>query len=134
MHDNAGTFHWIMPFLAFGVTAKSMLLTVSALRHIGDIFAAEGQDESALSVLTASLQGFTAMDIHRDKARCMVRIATLYRRHGEFEKALDLWRKARPLFERSSQASDVAMVDNLIQSATKNVEFSAAEDSYVVQG
>jgi hypothetical protein len=71
-------FRRVVTFLAIGMVAKHMLATVSALRLIGDLFAAIGDDATAASVLSASLHAFTLMDIHRQRARCMIRLGEIF--------------------------------------------------------
>jgi hypothetical protein len=78
---------------------------------LGQIFAVEGDTETALSLFNVALDGFTFMDVHQWRADCMVRIADIWESHGEVLRALGLWKAARPLFARSSQARNVAQID-----------------------
>jgi hypothetical protein len=41
----------------------------------------------------------------------MVQIADIYDKRGEPLKSIELWKTARPLFERSSQANSVTRID-----------------------
>jgi hypothetical protein len=41
----------------------------------------------------------------------MLRLGDLANKEGDFLKAVELWKEAQPLFERSSQAKDVAQID-----------------------
>ncbi|KAJ7140604.1 hypothetical protein C8R44DRAFT_761634 [Mycena epipterygia] len=124
MYNHEATLRWAVLFLAFGITGQATLSTVSALRYIGDIFAAEGDDETALSLLSASLHGFTLMDIHRWKAKCMISMGEIFERRGDLDKSVELWQEARPLLERSSQSVEIAKVNMMIQSATMNTRCS----------
>jgi hypothetical protein len=112
-------FRRVVTFLAIGMAAKNMFATVSALRLIGDVFAAGGDDATAASVLSASLHGFTLMDIHRQRARCMIRLGEIFGRCGQWEKSVEIWQKAVPLLERSSQAMDLAKIDVLMRAANE---------------
>ncbi|KAJ7750744.1 hypothetical protein DFH07DRAFT_961338 [Mycena maculata] len=119
MHDREMTFRWAVIFLAFGQRAKSMLMTVSALRFIGDIISVQGDDETALSLLSAALQAFTLMDVHHQKAKCMISMGAIFERREELEKAVDLWQKSLLLLERCSQKKDIARISRMIQAATE---------------
>jgi hypothetical protein len=44
-----------------------------------------------------------------------VTIGSLFECRGEIEKAVDLWRKACPLYEKSSQAKEMAKLDQKLQ-------------------
>jgi tetratricopeptide (TPR) repeat protein len=130
MYQAGRRFSWAVLSLAFGMSFKSMLVTVSALSLIGDIFAAETDDETTLNILSTSLHGFTLMDIHRDRARCMVSMGRIYERSGNLEEAVELWEQARPLFKRASQAMDVAKVDLMVQSA--KIKMAASKNLGVI--
>ncbi|KAJ7258325.1 hypothetical protein C8J57DRAFT_1516223 [Mycena rebaudengoi] len=90
---------------------KDKRQTMQAFRCLGQIFSAQGDEETALSLFTVALYGFTFMDVHRWRADCMVQIANILNDHGEAMKAVELWKAARPLFERSSQMKDIVMID-----------------------
>jgi hypothetical protein len=62
-------------------------------------------------VFTVALDGFSFMDIYRWRADCMVQMADILERRGEIIKSVELWKQARPLFQRSSQTKDVAQID-----------------------
>ncbi|KAJ7115342.1 hypothetical protein C8R44DRAFT_855356 [Mycena epipterygia] len=123
MYDHEGTCRWAMLFLAFGMSLKSMVVTVSALRCIGEIFAARGDDKTAFNLLSAALHTFTVMDVHRERAKCMIGMGAILSRRGNLEKSVELWQTARVLLERSSsQTMDIARVDAMIQSAAKTTD------------
>ncbi|KAJ7775413.1 hypothetical protein B0H16DRAFT_1450042 [Mycena metata] len=54
------------------------------------------------------------MDIHRSKAECMLHLGEISEQRGDFPGALQLWEQAKPLFERSSQRRQLALVDEKI--------------------
>ncbi|KAJ7245557.1 hypothetical protein C8J57DRAFT_1524276 [Mycena rebaudengoi] len=84
---------------------------MQAFRCLGQIFLAEGDDETALSLFNVALDGFTFMGVHRWRADCMVQIADILNGCGEAIKAIELWKAVRPLFECSSQMKDIIKVD-----------------------
>ncbi|KAJ6456217.1 hypothetical protein C8R47DRAFT_189676 [Mycena vitilis] len=109
--DVAASLRWSGLYLASSVLQKSQLETLKALRCIGDILGSEGEEESALRMYRAALAGFTRMDVHRYRADCMVRMADIHGGRGDTEQVIELLSKARPLFERSSQGTNLQSVD-----------------------
>ncbi|KAJ7254526.1 hypothetical protein C8J57DRAFT_1657812 [Mycena rebaudengoi] len=105
------TLQWAGIFLGLALKCKQKHQTMQAFRCLGQISSAEGDDETALSLYTVALEGFTFMDVHRWRADCMVRIGDILNGHGEVTKAADLWKAARLLFERSSQMKDITQID-----------------------
>ncbi|KAJ6480400.1 hypothetical protein C8R45DRAFT_933318 [Mycena sanguinolenta] len=105
---------WAVVFLAFAMRPKvrSMLMMHQALRSLGDALAEEGADDSALSILAISLEGFTWMDVHQSKAECMRTIGDIYLRRGDSDGARQIWIDALPLFKRSEQTRDVAELED----------------------
>ncbi|KAJ7084667.1 hypothetical protein C8R44DRAFT_821859, partial [Mycena epipterygia] len=83
---------------------------MKSLRCLGDIFVAEHDEETALTLFKIALDGFTFMDVHRCKADCMVRIAGILEHQGQTTMATEVWKKARTLFQWSSQVEDVSRV------------------------
>ncbi|KAJ7262916.1 hypothetical protein C8J57DRAFT_1513156 [Mycena rebaudengoi] len=105
------TLRWATTYLALGYTTKSLGDTFEALRCLGDIFLARQDEETALSVFQAVLQGSTEMDVHRRRADCMSRIGDILIRRGDVEGAMEMWEKARPLCILSSQMKSVNKLD-----------------------
>ncbi|KAJ7227960.1 hypothetical protein C8J57DRAFT_1730742 [Mycena rebaudengoi] len=108
------TLRWTGIFLGLSLKCKNKRQTMQAFRCLGQIFAAEGDDETALSLFNVALDGFTFMDVHRWRADCMVQIGDILNNWGEVIKAIKLWKTARPLFERSYQMKDVIKIDTKI--------------------
>ncbi|KAJ7496575.1 hypothetical protein FB451DRAFT_1359182 [Mycena latifolia] len=110
-----GDFSAALPRLvthfAFARTVQNWKEVNASLQRIGDVFVAEGDDATACSLFLLALDNFTAMDIHQAKADCMFRIGDIRRRSGDLNEARDWWARARPLFEKSSQAVDVRRCD-----------------------
>jgi hypothetical protein len=111
MNDIQTTLQWAGMLLVLALKCKNKLQTMQAFRCLGQIFIAQGDNETALSLFRLALYGFTSMDIHRWKADCMVRIADIENNRGETVKAVELWKAARPLFERSSQVKAITQID-----------------------
>ncbi|KAJ7737762.1 hypothetical protein B0H16DRAFT_1762313 [Mycena metata] len=82
-----------------------------ALRRLGDVFLADGDDTSAMLLFDVALAGFTLMDIHRAKAECWLRMGDIHASRGDSEAARVAWEAARPEFEKSSQHEEVAECD-----------------------
>ncbi|KAJ7264244.1 hypothetical protein C8J57DRAFT_1624734 [Mycena rebaudengoi] len=111
MNPISTTLRWGSVFLSLALKCKDRRQTMQAFRCLGQIFAAQGDDETALSLFNVALDGFTFMDVHRWRADCMVRIAGIMNNHGEVMKAVELWKAARPLFKRSSQMKNIIIID-----------------------
>ncbi|KAJ7828410.1 hypothetical protein B0H13DRAFT_1917099 [Mycena leptocephala] len=105
------TFIWPVVYLGHAQRSKEKLAVHKALLFIGDVFIVQGEDETANNLFTVALEGFIYMDVHHSRAQCLLRLGDLANRRGDFSHATALWTAARPLFERSSQAKDVASID-----------------------
>jgi hypothetical protein len=82
-----------------------------SLKFLGDVFRAEGDQYTAETLFTVALEGFTQMDVHQGRADCMLRLGDISKDKENLLNAVDLWKTARPLFERSSQGKQVALID-----------------------
>ncbi|KAJ7920352.1 hypothetical protein B0H13DRAFT_1867696 [Mycena leptocephala] len=101
------TSTWSGVYLTYAKQSKDKL----ALIFLGDVFIWQGDDNTAHSLFTAALQGFNYIDGHRSRVQCLLRLGDLAHKKGDISHAMGLWRTARPLFERSSQAKGVAQID-----------------------
>ncbi|KAJ7278980.1 hypothetical protein C8J57DRAFT_1573985 [Mycena rebaudengoi] len=111
MNNIMTTLQWVGVFMSLALKYKDKGQTMQAFRCLGQLFAAEGDNETAISLFNVALDGFTLMDVHRWRADCMVRIADILNIRGEVMNAVELWKAARPLFERSSQMKDIIKID-----------------------
>jgi tetratricopeptide (TPR) repeat protein len=111
MYSHLETGRWAVIFLTFRMATKNRVSITRALRCIGDLLICEGDDDTALALFLAALQTFTFMDIHRDRADCMVRIAEILEHRGEMKKSGEFLQKARPLDELSSQAQGIHNIE-----------------------
>ncbi|KAJ7485948.1 hypothetical protein FB451DRAFT_1169167 [Mycena latifolia] len=108
--DHASS-NWAMTFLVHCLKVKQRLEIHKALQFLGDVYLADGDQQTATSLLTVALEGFTKMDVHRSRAECMLRLGDIAETNEDLPKAAELWKTARPLFERSSQVKQVAHID-----------------------
>jgi hypothetical protein len=111
------TLRWGCVFLSLALKCGDKRQTMQAFRCLGQIFSAEEDNTTALTLFNVALDGFTFMDVHRWRADCMVRIADIVNTGGEVIKAVELWKAARPLFERSSQMKDITRIDAMLAEA-----------------
>jgi hypothetical protein len=111
MNDIQTTLQWAGIFLGLALKCKDKHQTMQAFRCFGQIFSAEGDNDTALSLFKVALDGFTYMDVHRWRADCMARIGDILNNHGDIMKAVELWKAARPMFGRSSQMKDMIKID-----------------------
>jgi tetratricopeptide (TPR) repeat protein len=102
---------WTTVFLMHSLKFKEKLGTYKALKFLGDICLAQDDGETAISLFTVALDGFTYMNIHRNRAECMLQLGDIFKKHGEALKAIELWETAKPLFERSSQSQQVEQIN-----------------------
>ncbi|KAJ6521484.1 hypothetical protein DFH09DRAFT_1424951 [Mycena vulgaris] len=102
---------WTIVYLVHASKSNQKLDLHKALQFLGDLFQAEAAQDTAVSLLTVALEGFTQMDVHCSRAECMLGLGYISRDNGDLLKAAELWRTARSLFERSSQAKKVSLID-----------------------
>ncbi|KAJ7495086.1 hypothetical protein FB451DRAFT_1163820 [Mycena latifolia] len=102
---------WTVIYLGYAKKLENKVALRQALQFLGDVFQAESDSETATALFTVALDGFTTLDIHRSRAECLLRLGDLANGQGDVSKATELWKLARPLFERSSQAKQVAQID-----------------------
>ncbi|KAJ7827267.1 hypothetical protein B0H14DRAFT_2595421 [Mycena olivaceomarginata] len=102
---------WTTIFLVHSLKFSTKLQVYKALQFFGEMFLRQKDENTAISLFTIALMGFTYMDVHRSRAQCMLRLGDISNGHGDLQKARELWETARPLFACSSQAEDVQCVD-----------------------
>jgi tetratricopeptide (TPR) repeat protein len=112
---------WTTVYFAHSLKFKEKLGINKALQFLGDAFLSEADEDTAISLFTVALEGFTYMDVHRSRAECMLRLGDISKGHGDLLKAVDLWDSARPLFERSAQMKQVEGIDERLASVGKDV-------------
>ncbi|KAJ7719456.1 hypothetical protein B0H14DRAFT_3170635, partial [Mycena olivaceomarginata] len=112
-------FRWPVTYLAYAYKTKNNFALHKALLCLGDVFIINKDGKTAANLYMLALEGFTQMDVHRSRAQCMIRLGDLANEQGHTSKAISLWQIARPLFERSLQATDVAQIDVRLSAAEK---------------
>jgi hypothetical protein len=116
-----GMSSWATVFLVHSLRRREKLGIYKAFQSLGDIFLAQDDEHTAISLFTVALEGFTEMDVHRSRAECMLRFGDIPMRQSEPLKAVEFWERARPLFERSSQAKQVQGIDERAVNISKDV-------------
>jgi tetratricopeptide (TPR) repeat protein len=119
--DLDGMSSWTTVFLVNSLKRKEKLGIYKALRSLGDIFLAQHDDHTAISLFIVALEGFTHMDVHRSRAECMLQLGDISKGHGDLFKAVEFWETARPLFERSSQAKQIQHINERVAGVSKDV-------------
>jgi hypothetical protein len=115
------TSSWSTIFLIHSLKLKAKLQVYKALQFLGQIFLTHKDENTAISLFTVALVGFTYMDVHQSRAECMIRLGDISSRCGDLLKAVELWDSARPLFERSSQVKEVQYVDDRLSCVGSNI-------------
>ncbi|KAJ7451382.1 hypothetical protein FB451DRAFT_1374414 [Mycena latifolia] len=111
---------WAVVYLAYAKKLQRKVDLYKAFQFLGDGFMLQGDEDTAQSLFEVALEAFMEMDIHRSRAHCMLRLGDIAKQRGDLVKALRLWRDARPLFERSSQANEVAEIDTRLAAVDGN--------------
>jgi tetratricopeptide (TPR) repeat protein len=107
---------WTTVFFAHSLKSKQKLGIHKALQFLGDIFLILGDEDTAISLFTTALDGFTYMDVHCSRAECMLQLGDISRGRNDLFKAVELWEAARPLFEQSSQVNQIEQVNKRVAS------------------
>ncbi|KAJ6480970.1 hypothetical protein C8R45DRAFT_932874 [Mycena sanguinolenta] len=117
---------WPVIYLSFAYRFKEKLALYKALLFLGDVFLSNEDEVTASTLYTVALEGFTYMDVHRSQAECMRRLGDLANEHENTVAALVYWKAAQSLFEKSSQAKDIANIDSKISAATNKAHEEAS--------
>jgi tetratricopeptide (TPR) repeat protein len=112
---------WPTVFLVHSLKRTEKLGIYKALKFLGDVFLSQNDEQTAISLFTVALVGFTQMDVHRSRAECMLRFGDISMRHSDPLKAVEFWEAARPLFELSSQAKQVQGINERLAGISKDV-------------
>ncbi|KAJ7805482.1 hypothetical protein B0H13DRAFT_1930165 [Mycena leptocephala] len=97
---------WPVVYRMHGQQLKERLAVHKALLFLGDIFIAQGDDDTAKNLFTVAMGGGGG-----GRAQCLLRLGDLASKKGDFSHATELWTAALPLFEKSSQAKSAAQVN-----------------------
>ncbi|KAJ6464905.1 hypothetical protein C8R45DRAFT_939750 [Mycena sanguinolenta] len=122
--DWASTFAIV--YLAFSQKREHKLDLYKALSYLGDMFLFNGDELTAESLFIIALEAFMKMDVHHQRAKCMLRLGNIAQHQGDMSRAERQWRDARPLFERSLQAKDIVNIDSRLASVETAHEVAMA--------
>ncbi|KAJ7859840.1 hypothetical protein B0H14DRAFT_623303 [Mycena olivaceomarginata] len=120
---------WTTIFLAHSLKCKMNLQAHKALQFFGDMFLDQNDKDTAISLFTLALEGFTYMDVHCGRAECMLRLGDISHGCGDPLKAMGFWEAARPLFKCSSQAQQVANIDDRLASMSREIQVQHKKNS-----
>jgi tetratricopeptide (TPR) repeat protein len=115
------SYAWTVTFLVHSLKRGTWLDVHKGLQALGDMFLILGDLATATNLFTLALEGFAQMDVHRSRAECMLRLGDIYKSHGDGLKAEELWKTARPLFERSSQSKKIVQIDARLAHITNHL-------------
>ncbi|KAF8144255.1 hypothetical protein K438DRAFT_2029239 [Mycena galopus ATCC 62051] len=127
LHNATETFRWAVVSLAFFQKTKEPVDTLNAIRRLADVHSVLKDDETALNLFRAALDGGTNLDIHRLRAECMVGIGDIMLRLGDLARAKEMWTGAHPLFIHSSRMKDAAAVGERLQQLSKSSPLNGLE-------
>ncbi|KAJ7493135.1 hypothetical protein B0H11DRAFT_2007348 [Mycena galericulata] len=113
-NDLLSALRYSVLLLALSRKAQDLAATHQALRRLGDVSLADGDEITAMNLFQVALDGFKAMGIHRGQADCLLRVGDVWDTREDNSKAKEMWIKARPLFEKSSQKVDVVRCEERI--------------------
>jgi hypothetical protein len=112
---------WTVIYLVNSLQRKEKLGIYKAFQFLGDVFLSQNNEQTAISLFTVALEGFTQMDVHRSRAECILQLGDISESHGNLLKAVEFWEAARLLFERSSQAKQVQHIDESVANISEDV-------------
>ncbi|KAJ7776300.1 hypothetical protein B0H16DRAFT_1684195 [Mycena metata] len=110
IYDTPQTATLATVYLACAMQTKDKVATMKAMQCLGQVFATQGDDQTALVLFAVALDGFTFMDVHQWRGDCMVHIGDIQHRAGETGKAIESWKTAEPLFELSLQSKQIVSI------------------------
>jgi hypothetical protein len=112
---------WTTVFLVHSLKRTEKLGIYKALKFLGDGFLSQNEEQTAISLFTVALEGFTQMDVHYSRAECMLQLGDISMGHSDPFKAVEFWERARPLFERSSQAKQVQHINERLAGISEDM-------------
>ncbi|KAJ7122181.1 hypothetical protein C8R44DRAFT_919353 [Mycena epipterygia] len=115
--DSRWPFMWPILYLSYAAKMNDKLALLNALEFLAHVFLAQSDDETAHNLFMVALEEFTFMDIHRSRAKCKLHLGDISRNRGDLLKAVEIWKEAQPLFERSLQSNYVAQIEARLAAA-----------------
>ncbi|KAJ7788476.1 hypothetical protein B0H13DRAFT_1936597 [Mycena leptocephala] len=101
-----GMSNWTTVFLVHSLKRTEKLGIYKALKFLGDVFLSQNDEHTALSLFTIRMHAPTWRHFYG---------------HGNLLKAVEFWERARPLFERSSQAKQVQHINERVANISEDV-------------
>ncbi|KAJ7094816.1 hypothetical protein C8R44DRAFT_749397 [Mycena epipterygia] len=112
---------WTVVYLAYAKGKQNKQALHKALQFLGDVFLEHGDLDTAGSLFTVALETFTYMEIHRSRAECMLRLGNISEQRGHLVEAVNLWKEAQPLFERSLQTKEITQIDTRLAAVDQQI-------------
>ncbi|KAF7362623.1 hypothetical protein MVEN_00611300 [Mycena venus] len=109
--DSTFDWTWSIIYLGYAHKTQQKLDLHKSLSFLANVFHSTGDIETAENLFSVALEGFTFMDVHQGRAECMLYLGDIYKDRGDPEKAVEIWKAARPLFQCSLQAKAVAQIE-----------------------
>jgi hypothetical protein len=115
--------HWPTIYILYSLKSREKLMIHKALQflRLEDLSLAYHDENTAVSLFTVALEGFTSMDVHWRRAEYMLHLGDIHKGHDDVLKAVELWKTARPLFEQSSQSKQVRNIDERLACVGEDV-------------
>ncbi|KAJ7794794.1 hypothetical protein B0H13DRAFT_1935118 [Mycena leptocephala] len=113
--------NWPIVFFSHSLKFKQRLGIHKGLQFLSDVFLGQGDEDTATSLLTIALEGFTQMDVHRSRAECLFRLGDIAKGRSDSLMASEHWKIAKPLFAKASQAIQLAQIEGRLASAADDL-------------
>ncbi|KAF7324045.1 ATPase-AAA-core domain-containing protein [Mycena kentingensis (nom. inval.)] len=97
------TYRWPTLLLVHSLKNEETRTVWRALQFLGDLLHRDGDTETAVTLWTLSLEGFTALDVHFSRGECLARLGDVFRLSGDICRGDECHRQALPLFQCSAQ-------------------------------
>jgi tetratricopeptide (TPR) repeat protein len=92
--DFGWTSRWAVIYLAYAQKLRQKLPLHKALYFLGEVYIFRDDEDTAHSLFTVALEGFTEMDVHRSRGDCMVGLADIAMQRGDLLSAVKFWTEA----------------------------------------
>ncbi|KAJ7063930.1 hypothetical protein C8F01DRAFT_1129893, partial [Mycena amicta] len=105
--------------LGLGLKTHKRLATHRALRYLGDAFLWQNDPDTACSLQEVALAGFDAMDVHQERAECLLQLGNIVSERNQVSAAVKHWEESLYLFQRAAQEGRANFVREKIAAAKK---------------
>ncbi|KAJ7933022.1 hypothetical protein B0H13DRAFT_1856628 [Mycena leptocephala] len=83
-----GMSSWTIILFIYSLKLKQNLGICKALQFLGVAFLTWGDEDTAMSLFSVALDGFTGLDVHRSRGECIVQIGDIYKRSNRLNTLL----------------------------------------------